>query len=86
VKDYFAPTGVISVISFHSLEDRVVKSTFRGWQQQELGRLVKPAPITADEVERSANPRSRSAKLRVFRWGETPQDKKDRYRSKKHRD
>ncbi|MCF6228916.1 MAG: 16S rRNA (cytosine(1402)-N(4))-methyltransferase RsmH [Planctomycetes bacterium] len=85
VKTNFTSMGTVSVISFHSLEDRIVKNTFRDWQQQELGRIVKPAPITADETERQMNPRSRSAKLRVFHWGESVQEKKDRYRSKKHR-
>ena len=76
------------MISFHSLEDRIVKRTFRDWQSREgggLGRILKPAPIVADETERAANPRARSAKLRVFRWGEEAPAKGDRYRSKHHR-
>jgi 16S rRNA (cytosine1402-N4)-methyltransferase len=78
--------GVVAVISFHSLEDRIVKQTFREWQQQGRGRILKPAPITADESERGANPRARSAKLRIFNWGESREDLgPDRYRSKKHR-
>ncbi|MCA8918388.1 MAG: 16S rRNA (cytosine(1402)-N(4))-methyltransferase RsmH [Planctomycetes bacterium] len=79
--------GIIAVISFHSLEDRIVKQTMREWQEQSFGRILKPAPITADEPERVSNPRARSAKLRVFVWG--AEDAKptgaDRYRSKKHR-
>ncbi|MEZ5992494.1 MAG: 16S rRNA (cytosine(1402)-N(4))-methyltransferase RsmH [Planctomycetota bacterium] len=87
VPDGMEDTGVIAVISFHSLEDRIVKQTMREWQEQSFGRILKPAPITADEPERVSNPRARSAKLRVFVWG--AEDAKptgaDRYRSKKHR-
>lgn len=88
VPDGMDAHGVIAVISFHSLEDRIVKQTFRDWQQQSRGRSLKPAPITADESEKAENPRARSAKLRVFAWGESsgkPQGK-DRYRSKRHRE
>jgi 16S rRNA (cytosine1402-N4)-methyltransferase len=87
VPDGMADRGVIAVISFHSLEDRIVKQTYRDWQQQSKGRSLKPAPITADESERAINPRARSAKMRVFAWGEAPgkPEGKDRYRSKKHR-
>ena len=86
VPDGLEPTGVVAVISFHSLEDRIVKNTFRDWQQQACGRMLKPAPITADEFERGENPRARSAKLRVFAWGQAAKDEgADKYRSKKHR-
>jgi 16S rRNA (cytosine1402-N4)-methyltransferase len=79
--------GVIVVISFHSLEDRIVKHTFRDWQRQDRGRILKPEPITADEAERAENPRARSAKMRVFAWGEAARGREgaDKYRSKKHR-
>jgi 16S rRNA (cytosine1402-N4)-methyltransferase len=56
--------GVVVVISFHSLEDRMVKHTFR--DNEELSPLTK-RPIVATEEERAANPRSRSAKLRAAR-------------------
>lgn len=86
VPDGMAERAVICVISFHSLEDRIVKQTFRDWQKQGLGRILKPEHITADESERTANPRARSAKLRRFAWGEPEQELgDDRYRSKKHR-
>lgn len=87
VPDGMGKRGVVAVISFHSLEDRIVKQALREWQQQSLGRILKPAPITADESERGLNPRARSAKLRVFLWGEDSDKPKgpDRYRSKKHR-
>lgn len=57
--------GRIAVISFHSLEDGRVKASFRrnkaaGWYE-----VVTKKPVTADREERQANPRSRSAKLRV---------------------
>jgi 16S rRNA (cytosine1402-N4)-methyltransferase len=82
-----APRGVIAVISLHSLEDRIVKQTYREWQQQERGRILKPAPITADQAERDANPRARSAKMRVFAWGDAAREREgpDKYRSKRHR-
>ena len=59
-------SGHILVISFHSLEDRIVKEAFRRWQAEGLGRVVTKKPITPDAVEISENPRSHSAKLRVF--------------------
>lgn len=58
------PGGVIAVISFHSLEDRIVKHGFR--ESEHLVPLTK-RPIIASESEREANPRSRSAKLRAAR-------------------
>ncbi len=82
-----AAPGVVAVISFHSLEDRVVKQTMQAWATQELGRILKPWPVTADDAERASNPRARSAKLRVFLWGDQGphKDPRDKYRSKKHR-
>jgi len=63
-----APGGRLCVVSFHSLEDRVVKQTFRGWARTDpMGvRLLTARPIvpSADEVQ--ANPRARSAKLRAM--------------------
>ncbi|WP_254509179.1 16S rRNA (cytosine(1402)-N(4))-methyltransferase RsmH [Anatilimnocola floriformis] len=57
-----APGGRIAVISFHSLEDRRVKEAFRN--DDRLNVLTKK-PLTATPEELAANPRSRSAKLRV---------------------
>jgi 16S rRNA (cytosine1402-N4)-methyltransferase len=60
------PGGRMAIISFHSLEDRVVKHTFRDLQQRGEGLIVRtrrPLVPTPEEIER--NPRARSAKLRA---------------------
>jgi 16S rRNA (cytosine1402-N4)-methyltransferase len=57
----------IGVISFHSLEDRRVKRVFSEIASSDLGTLSTRKPVEAGEDERAANPRSRSAKLRVLR-------------------
>lgn len=60
------PGGRLAVIAFHSLEDRVVKQTFRETAATEPAiRLVTRRPIVASEAERAANPRARSARLRA---------------------
>jgi 16S rRNA (cytosine1402-N4)-methyltransferase len=58
------PGGVLAVISFHSLEDRIVKRAFQN--RLEWAPLTKK-PVIASEEEQAQNPRSRSAKLRVAR-------------------
>jgi 16S rRNA (cytosine1402-N4)-methyltransferase len=68
VPSVLRPGGVVAVISFHSLEDRIVKYGFR--ESENLVPLTK-RPIIASEAEREANPRSRSAKLRAARRLET---------------
>jgi 16S rRNA (cytosine1402-N4)-methyltransferase len=75
-----APGGRIGVITFHSLEDRIVKNFFRDHSRQWLDRpewpeprrnpdydiaLITPRPVEPTEEEQRANPRSRSARLRV---------------------
>ena len=58
--------GVLAVISYHSLEDRLVKHRFKDLAQEEFEVLTKK-PLTASDEEREQNPRSRSAKLRGLR-------------------
>ncbi|MCI5916794.1 MAG: 16S rRNA (cytosine(1402)-N(4))-methyltransferase RsmH [Bacteroidales bacterium] len=76
-RDVLAPGGRLSVITYHSLEDRMVKNVMKTGNtegkacQDFFGRvetpfrLVNNKVITADEEELAANPRSRSAKLRI---------------------
>jgi 16S rRNA (cytosine1402-N4)-methyltransferase len=79
--DLLSHGGRLAVIAFHSLEDRRVKEAFRAWERpctcppdlprcicskQSLGVRVTKRPVTAGAAEQARNPRSRSAKLRVF--------------------
>ena len=75
---------VVSLISFHSLEDRLVKNRFKKWAQacicdpqamrctcgknHAIGKAFSSKPVTATKAELKVNPRSRSAKLRSFRF------------------
>ncbi len=76
-----APGGRLAIITFHSLEDRIVKKTFQTAERPctcppdfpqcvcgkvSKGRAVTRKPILPDEAEIEENPRSRSAKLRIF--------------------
>ncbi len=56
--------GILAVISFHSLEDRIVKNIFKA--HLEVGHLVQKKVIKPSDAEVERNPRSRSAKLRAF--------------------
>ncbi|MFA6257866.1 MAG: 16S rRNA (cytosine(1402)-N(4))-methyltransferase RsmH [Candidatus Paceibacterota bacterium] len=58
--------GRMSVISFHSLEDRIVKRFYKELEKEEKGRLINKKPILESEKELKDNPRSRSAKLRIL--------------------
>ena len=73
---------ILSIITFHSLEDRIVKQTFKEWSKECIcpsdafrcecgknnakGKLLNKKPLTASKEELLANPRSRSAKIRGF--------------------
>ena len=59
------PGGIVVILTFHSLEDRLVKNAFKGHQGWQV--LTK-TPVTASPAEIRLNPRSRSAKLRAARW------------------
>ena len=83
--DALAPGGRIAIITFHSLEDRIVKQAFRTAEnpcicppdfpvcvcgRKSKGRVVTKKPVTASAEELADNPRAHSAKLRVFERGE----------------
>lgn len=68
---FLADGGVLAVISFHSLEDRIVKHTFKEIVEKEdfPAIILTKKPLTATEEELSQNSRSRSAKLRLLQRG-----------------
>jgi 16S rRNA (cytosine1402-N4)-methyltransferase len=59
------PSARLAVISFHSLEDRIVKDSLREGARQGIWEIFTKKPVTAGEEELDRNPRSRSAKLRA---------------------
>ncbi len=77
ILDYLSPGGILAVICFHSLEDKLVAGTMRKWaritreqfklQIEAKGKVLTQKAITASTMEIEENPRSRSAMLRVFR-------------------
>ncbi len=69
------PGGVLSVLTFHSLEDRIVKNTFK--QYASLGYRINKKVIVASDEEQKMNPRSRSAKLRGFLRGTREDDSEE---------
>jgi len=58
--------GRMSIISFHSLEDRIVKKFYKGLEKEGKARLINKKPIRAGSEELKNNPRARSAKLRIL--------------------
>jgi 16S rRNA (cytosine1402-N4)-methyltransferase len=62
------PGARAGIISFHSLEDRLVKQAMVRWDKEGLGHRLTKKPIVANMSQRRENPRSRSAKLRVMQW------------------
>ena len=81
LRDALVPRGRIGVIAYHSGEDRVVKHAFREWGREcvcpprqpvctcrgrALGTVLTRRAVTPDDAEVAANPRSRSARFRVF--------------------
>ena len=63
---HLAPGGRIAVITFHSVEDREVKKLMADWEKEGVGKRITRSPIRAAKAETTANPRARSAKLRVI--------------------
>jgi 16S rRNA (cytosine1402-N4)-methyltransferase len=69
-RSWLAPGARIGIISFHSLEDRMVKRSFHDLVHRGLATALTRGPVEATEDEVASNPRSRSAKLRAVRIGE----------------
>jgi 16S rRNA (cytosine1402-N4)-methyltransferase len=82
LRDALRPGGILAVLSYHSLEDREVKNSFREWSRscvcppellqcqcrgRALGTLVNRSVARPSEAEVAANPRARSARFRVWR-------------------
>lgn len=86
VKNLPQKEKILAIISFHSLEDRIVKSSFKEWAREcicpstamkcecggnnALGDIITKKPLTASVDEIKGNPRARSAKLRAFRFAD----------------
>lgn len=58
--------GRLAIVTFHSLEDRIVKNFFKNIEKEGLGILITKKPVTPGEEELKTNNRARSAKLRVI--------------------
>jgi len=83
IEQHKPQNAIIAIISFHSLEDRIVKNYFRKWSKNcicppeafrctcgndnAIGKVITKQPIIATKEEIRINPRSRSAKLRIFK-------------------
>ncbi len=64
--DVLESGGRLAVISFHSLEDRIVKNFFNDLKKESQVKILTKKPVVAGREEATLNPRSRSAKLRAF--------------------
>jgi len=64
--ELLSPEGRVAVISFHSLEDRIVKQAFRKAEDEGKGIRITKKPIVPSAAEKAKNFRARSAKLRIF--------------------
>lgn len=62
--------GRLAIITFHSVEDRIVKQQFRRHAHDGTGTIVTKKPIAPTREETAENPRARSAKLRIFEKGD----------------
>jgi 16S rRNA (cytosine1402-N4)-methyltransferase len=86
-RDALVPGGRLAVITYHSGEDRLVKLAFREWASEcvcpprqpvctcrgrSLGRVTPRKPVLPGPDEVGANPRARSAKLRIFQVHDAP--------------
>ena len=68
------PGGRIAIITFHSLEARIVKDFFKQQKQSGDGRIINKKAITPTREEVKQNPRARSAKLRIIEKSILKQD------------
>jgi len=66
LEDILKPKGRAVIISYHSLEDRIVKQQFKLLEKEGKAKILTKKPIRASEEEIRQNPRSRSAKLRAI--------------------
>jgi 16S rRNA (cytosine1402-N4)-methyltransferase len=66
--EVLAPAATAGIVSFHSLEDRRVKLSFRQYAEDGVAKVLTKKPLTAGPAEIAENPRSRSAKLRAMEW------------------
>jgi len=65
--EHLKPKGRVAVVSYHSLEDRIVKHFFGELNTLGKGNVLTKKPIIPTDKEKKENPRSRSAKLRIFK-------------------
>ncbi len=65
LREIVKPGGRIAIITFHSLEDRIVKQAFQNGAKEKMLELLTKKPVSASREEETRNPRSRSAKIRA---------------------